>query len=142
MTGKAPEGTDWTYVPPGSDQQPTGLHHHRHLDPTAVATTLPDEAEIASIYRFERIILAVVPAVFGLIALLGLVGNLVVVVVIISNRQMHNTTNVLIVSLAFADLLFIVVCVPFTAIGYSIPTWPFGDAWCKIYQYVAQVSLR
>lgn len=105
------------------------------------AAAYTDEMDLTSIYQFERVVFSVVPAIFGMIAVLGLVGNLIVVIVIISNRQMHNTTNVLIVSLAFADLLFIVICVPFTAIGYSVNTWPFGDVWCKIYQYVAQVRV-
>uniref|UniRef100_T1IYC9 G-protein coupled receptors family 1 profile domain-containing protein n=1 Tax=Strigamia maritima TaxID=126957 RepID=T1IYC9_STRMM len=52
---------------------------------------------------------------------------------------MRNTTNLLIINLAIADLLFIVFCVPFTATDYVIPFWPFGLAWCKIVQYLIVV---
>jgi len=51
-------------------------------------------------------------------------------------HKTRNTTNVLIVGLAVADLVFIVVCVPFTAAIYALPTWPFGIPFCKVSQFV------
>ena len=56
----------------------------------------------------------IVPAIFGLIVVVGFIGNALVVVVVAANQQMRNTTNLLIINLAMADLLFIVFCVPFT----------------------------
>ncbi|PSN49608.1 Allatostatin-A receptor [Blattella germanica] len=53
---------------------------------------------------------------------------------------MRSTTNLLIINLAVADLLFIVFCVPFTATDYVLPFWPFGDVWCKIVQYLIVVT--
>ena len=77
---------------------------------------------------------------FGLIAITGVVGNLLVIIVVVSNKRMRNTTNLLIINLAFADLLFIIVCVPFTATVYAMSNWPFGLVWCKIYQYIVNVT--
>lgn len=71
---------------------------------------------------------------------MGFIGNALVVVVVAANQQMRNTTNLLIINLALADLLFIVFCVPFTASDYALPFWPFGDAWCKIVQYLVIVT--
>lgn len=53
---------------------------------------------------------------------------------------MRNTTNLLIINLAMADLLFIVFCVPFTATDYALTYWPFSDIWCKIVQYLVMVT--
>ena len=61
------------------------------------------------------------------------------IAVVVTNKQMRNTTNVLILSLALADLLFIVLCVPFTGVDYALSTtqgWPFGLLWCKTVQYL------
>lgn len=44
---------------------------------------------------------------------------------------MRSTTNLLIINLAAADILFVIFCVPFTATDYIFPEWPFGDYWCK-----------
>lgn len=90
---------------------------------------------------FESLAAILIPTTFSVIALFGVIGNLVVIVVItVNHRQPKNMTNMLIVSLAVADLLFIIICIPFTAARYALPVWPFGAAWCKIYQYVANVT--
>jgi len=90
--------------------------------------------DLDDLYHFESVVRVAVPSIFSLIGVVGLVGNMLVVTVVVADgrRLMHGTTNVLITSLAVADLLFIVVCVPFTAAGYALPVWPFGDAWCKV----------
>ena len=53
---------------------------------------------------------------------------------------MKNTTNLLIFNLAVADLLFILVCVPFTASDYVLMYWPFGRFWCRTVQYIIYIS--
>ncbi len=72
--------------------------------------------------------------------MLGLFGNALVVLVVASNQQMRNTTNILIINLAMADLLFIIFCVPFTAADYVMRKWPFGEVWCKTVQYLIIVT--
>ena len=76
----------------------------------------------------ESIVSIVVPIFFSIIVFVGFVGNLLVVLVVTFNKQMRNTTNLLIMNLAVADILFIVFCVPFSATAYAIPhDWPFGN---------------
>lgn len=87
----------------------------------------------------ERLVAIIVPIVFAIIVVIGFIGNMLVIIVIISNKRMVNTTNILILSLALADLFFIVFCVPFTAAAHALPRWPFGKIWCKIVQYLTYV---
>jgi len=94
----------------------------------------------ASRSQVERIVSLAVPILFGIIVVVGLLGNLLVVIVVTANQQMRSTTNLLIINLALADLLFIVFCVPFTAVDYMLPYWPFGDVWCKMVQYLIVVT--
>lgn len=88
----------------------------------------------------EKIVSRVVPIFFGLIGIVGLVGNALVVLVVAANPGMRSTTNLLIINLAVADLLFVIFCVPFTATDYVMPRWPFGDLWCKVVQYFIVVT--
>ena len=53
---------------------------------------------------------------------------------------MRNTTNLLILNLAVADLLFILVCVPATASDYVLMHWPFGLTLCRTVQYIIYVT--
>ena len=77
-----------------------------------------------------------VPLVFGLIVFVGIFGNALVIIVVATNAQMRSTTNMLILNLAVADLLFIVLCVPSTATDYVLNSWPFGLVWCQTVQYL------
>ena len=98
-----------------------------------------DPSEVQASLEVERLVRIIVPTIFGVIVLLGLLGNLLVILVVVSDKHMRNTTNILILSLAVADLLFIVFCVPFTAASYAMPVWPFGNVWCKVMQYMTYV---
>lgn len=88
----------------------------------------------------HNIVMVVVPLFFGLIGILGLVGNSLVVLVVAANPGMRSTTNILIINLAVADLLFVLFCIPFTATDFVLPFWPFGNIWCKVVQYLIIVT--
>ncbi|XP_066584146.1 allatostatin-A receptor [Prorops nasuta] len=88
----------------------------------------------------EKTVAVVVPIFFGMIGFLGLVGNSLVVIVVAANPSMRSTTNILIINLAVADLLFIIFCIPFTATDFVLPYWPFGELWCKVVQYIIIVT--
>ena len=90
--------------------------------------------------QVEKIVVVVVPIFFGMIGILGLVGNSLVVIVVAANPGMRSTTNILIINLAVADLLFVIFCIPFTATDFVLPFWPFGNFWCKMVQYLIIVT--
>ena len=53
-----------------------------------------------------------VSIVYGLTLLLGIIGNGLVIFAIIRFRRMQNVTNIFLTSLASADLLLVIICVP------------------------------
>jgi len=89
---------------------------------------------------YERII---VPLIFCAVIAFGCIGNILVIVVVIRNREQYaSTTNIFIVNLAVADLAFLVFCVPFHAVIYTSPdTWPFGNVLCKVVHGVQFASM-
>lgn len=89
----------------------------------------------------ERVVKVAVPMFFGPIGILGLIGNSLVVIVVAFNPGMRSTTNILIINLAIADLLFVIFCIPFTATDFILLYWPFGYVWCKIVQYLIIVTV-
>ncbi|XP_064411479.1 G-protein coupled receptor 54-like [Latimeria chalumnae] len=84
----------------------------------------------------------VVPLVFALIMLVGLVGNSLVIYVISKHRRMRTVTNFYIANLATTDIIFLVCCVPFTAALYPLPSWIFGDFMCRFVSYLQQVTAQ
>nr|XP_046254603.1 galanin receptor type 1b [Scatophagus argus] len=97
----------------------------------------------------------IVPVVFGLIFVVGVVGNSLVMLVIGKvgyhsrgrdgggggTSRSSSPTNVFIVNLSVADLSFLLFCVPFHATVYSLPEWVFGAFLCKFGHYFSTVSM-
>ncbi|TMS36623.1 hypothetical protein L596_003747 [Steinernema carpocapsae] len=118
---------------------------------------MSDEAifKLMSFYNetkeFEDMIGVIIPTIFAFVIAVGLVGNLLVVIVAL-NRQMRNSTYTLIIGmlvnkrfadvklifsgLACSDLMFLTLCVPFTAIDYSSPVWIFPHWMCNMINYL------
>lgn len=82
----------------------------------------------------------VAPTVYGVIILLGTLGNSLVIYVILSRNAMRTATNILLLNLAIADISFLLICVPFTAHKYVSFQWVFGEVMCKIVQYFLYVT--
>ena len=74
----------------------------------------------------------IVPMLFALIFVVGVLGNGTLLLIFVRHRNMRNVPNTYILSLAIGDLLVIVTSVPFTAISYVYDTWPFGVFVCKV----------
>ena len=100
-------------------------------------TTQEDNASI-----FSRLPEAyAVPVVFAVIFIVGVVGNGTLILTVLKNKTMRNAPNIFIVSLAFGDLLLILVSVPFTATIYTFTEWPYGESWCKLNEFLQALSL-
>ena len=81
-----------------------------------------------------------VPVIFGLITVCGVVGNSLVIYVICRHGSMKTVTNYYIINIAITDIAFLVCCAPFTASLYALPQWIFGRFLCKFVFYMMQVS--
>ena len=82
-----------------------------------------------------------IPTLYGLIAIVGTVGNGMVIFVICSERKMRTTVNLLLLNLACSDILFLTVCVPFVAYHFAADNWAFGDVPCKLSQFLLSVTV-
>ncbi|XP_035900899.1 neuropeptide CCHamide-2 receptor-like isoform X1 [Anopheles stephensi] len=83
----------------------------------------------------------IVPVVFAIIFIVGIVGNGTLVVIFLRHRAMRNIPNTYIFSLALADLLVILICVPLASIIYTLESWPWGDALCRVSEFAEEISI-
>jgi len=85
--------------------------------------------------RFGLVSSIVIPSVFGIVFVSGLIGNSTLIYTILANKWMRTKSNVLIVSLAGGDFLLILVSVPFAALLYTTDGWFYGEAMCKVIKF-------
>lgn len=76
----------------------------------------------------------IVSVVFWIVVALALPSNALAIMVVLLDKHMRTTTNILIFNLAFADLIFIGIYIPF-ALKYSFDI-TLDSWWCKMYGYV------
>ncbi|XP_059373547.1 delta-type opioid receptor-like isoform X1 [Carassius carassius] len=77
------------------------------------------------------IVAIIITALYSIVCVMGLVGNVLVMYVIIRYTKMKTATNIYIFNLALADALA-TSTLPFQSVNYLMGTWPFGDVLCKI----------
>ncbi|KAJ8315553.1 hypothetical protein KUTeg_007703 [Tegillarca granosa] len=83
----------------------------------------------------------IVPLLFGILMIVGVLGNGTLIYTVLKNKSMRNVPNILIVSLSFGDMLLLLVSVPFTGIIYLFFENPFGNIICKLNEYLYNLSM-
>ncbi|KFW63688.1 Neuromedin-B receptor, partial [Pygoscelis adeliae] len=82
-----------------------------------------------------------IPSLYLLIITVGLLGNITLMKIFISNSAMRSVPNIFISSLAAGDLLLLVTCVPVDASRYFSEEWLFGEVGCKLIPAIQLTSV-
>ncbi|KAK2853831.1 hypothetical protein Q5P01_006492 [Channa striata] len=82
-----------------------------------------------------------IAAVYGLISLLGLIGNITLIGTFCSVKSVRNVPNLFMSSLALGDVLLLVTCAPVDASRYLSEKWLFGRVGCKVIPFIQLTSV-
>ncbi|BFZ19301.1 hypothetical protein BsWGS_22339 [Bradybaena similaris] len=105
-----------------SDQDPTGPH--------------------AQVY-YSTLFAVVAATLSSIIFVLGILGNVLVIIVIARTRSMHTTTNCYLLSLAVADSL-VLLSATLVAIPepfFRIDEWPYGRVLCSLLIFLQYLGI-
>eukprot|EP00058_Branchiostoma_floridae_P007095 XP_002592583.1 hypothetical protein BRAFLDRAFT_68906 [Branchiostoma floridae] len=80
-------------------------------------------------------------AMYGLLALAGIVGNVMVILAILMDRRLRTTNNLFIFNLCVSDLLVAACYDPMSAVSVIRANWAFDSALCSIAAAINVVSL-
>ncbi|XP_037923951.1 neuropeptide SIFamide receptor-like [Hermetia illucens] len=93
------------------------------------------------ILRYGIVTTVLLSLAYGTVFIIGVLGNISVVIVITRTSKMRSLTNQFIANLAVADLLVNILCLPFTLVANLYPAWILGVFFCKTVSYLQGVSV-
>ncbi|XP_034237925.1 neuropeptide SIFamide receptor-like, partial [Thrips palmi] len=107
------------------------------------ATDADDEEEVYIVgeLKYSVGLTVVICIAYLAVFIIGVLGNVCVVMVVASFPRMRSTTNLFIANLAIADLLVNVLCLPFTLVSNVLQAWVLGAAICKTLPFLQGVSV-
>lgn len=100
-----------------------------------------EENEDSYIPYHQRPETYIVPIIFGLIFIVGLIGNSSLIYILCRHKTMRSVPNTFIFNLALGDLLVLLFSVPFTSTIYTLESWPFGEFICKFTEFAKDMSV-
>ncbi|KAG8181662.1 hypothetical protein JTE90_009824 [Oedothorax gibbosus] len=89
----------------------------------------------------KRLETYLVPAVFAIVFIVGLLGNGTLIFIFMRHKTMRTIPNTYIMSLAVGDFILIVGTVPFISTIYTFESWPYGEYICKLSEFLKDVSM-
>ncbi|XP_010188024.1 PREDICTED: C-C chemokine receptor type 6 [Mesitornis unicolor] len=110
-------------------------HLKRGTEPPATEFGYSDYASLIiepcsklEVRNFTKVFL---PVVYSLTCIIGLIGNIFVVLTFALYERTKSMTDVYLLNMAIADILF-VLTLPFWAVYHAADKWIFGDFICKM----------
>ncbi|XP_037092317.1 galanin receptor type 2-like isoform X2 [Pollicipes pollicipes] len=77
----------------------------------------------------------------GITFVLGVIGNTLIIIALKRDTRTRSATSAFLISLAVADLLLLLLCVPLNTAEYFLVTWGGEGTVCRLASYVEMLSL-
>ncbi|CAH8496236.1 unnamed protein product [Heterobilharzia americana] len=101
----------------------------------------PVQLETHSIIRPDiEISVIIMACVVCCIVTIGIIGNVLVICVLTCNRT-RMVYETFCVGLAVTDLIYLTMTSPITVMQYFLNSWIFGIFWCKVFNFIVQVTV-
>ncbi|NXN87841.1 SSR5 protein, partial [Bombycilla garrulus] len=106
---------------------------------SSLAANASLNATLAAPPPFQLVHKVLIPVCYLLVCAVGLSGNALVIYVVLRHAKMKTVTNIYILNLAVADVLFM-LGLPFLATQNAVSYWPFGSLLCRLVMTVDGVN--
>uniref|UniRef100_A0A8C1U7T6 Opioid receptor, delta 1b n=1 Tax=Cyprinus carpio TaxID=7962 RepID=A0A8C1U7T6_CYPCA len=101
-------------------------------EPAGLLSNSSEGSEPKAVRGSAAVAIAVcITALYSVICVVGLFGNILVMYGVVRYTKMKTATNIYIFNLALADALA-TSTLPFQSAKYLMSTWPFGELLCKL----------
>lgn len=77
---------------------------------------------------------------FSLMVISAIIGNLIVIIIILTYEQMRSKTNYFLLNLSIADIMMAIFNTMFNFIFMLKNHWPFGYYYCKVNNFLSTLA--
>ncbi|XP_055024576.2 alpha-2B adrenergic receptor [Misgurnus anguillicaudatus] len=109
-----------------------GLHGHNTS--SSVGTSSPTcNQSLLKLSPYTPEATAAFATAITLMIIFTIVGNILVIIAVLTSRSLRGPQNLFLVSLAAADILVATLIIPFSLANELMGYWYFRSVWCEIY---------
>ncbi|XP_021939816.1 chondroadherin-like, partial [Zootermopsis nevadensis] len=91
--------------------------------------------------RYGRFKTHVQTLVYAILFVFGATGNVIILIIIVCNKEMHTVPNMYILNLAISDVMSLIINLPLTQARMMSGKWNYGEFLCKFFAFFRRVSI-
>jgi hypothetical protein len=73
--------------------------------------------------------------VYAVLFTSGATGNVIILIIIVCNKEMHTVPNIYILNLAISDLISLIINLPLYQADKMSDEWQYGEFLCKFFTF-------
>ncbi|XP_072310976.1 alpha-2B adrenergic receptor [Eucyclogobius newberryi] len=100
---------------------------------TSVSGTQPCNQSTVKLLHYSPQATAAIAISITFMMMVTIVGNILVIIAVLTSRSLKGAQNLFLVSLAAADILVATLIIPFSLANELQGHWAFSSLWCEIY---------
>lgn len=100
---------------------------------SSAGASVPCNQSILKLAPYSPEATAVFATAITLMVVFTIVGNIMVIIAVLTSRSLRGPQNLFLVSLAAADILVATLIIPFSLANELLGYWYFKSLWCEIY---------
>jgi len=109
------------------------VFHSQSADPDEANSTKANETIVLPTYiAYTSFVL------FSFVLAVGVIGNILVLIVILTSKSMRSSTNLFLLNLSIADLMVLIICCPNAMVEMYLrrDIWVMGKTMCLLVPYI------
>uniref|UniRef100_A0A8C8E3Q9 Alpha-2B adrenergic receptor n=1 Tax=Oryzias sinensis TaxID=183150 RepID=A0A8C8E3Q9_9TELE len=106
---------------------------HPEVSKSSSGASAPCNQSIPSSAPYSPEATAAFATAITLMVIFTIVGNILVIIAVLTSRSLRGPQNLFLVSLAAADILVATLIIPFSLANELMGYWYFKSLWCEIY---------
>jgi Leucine-rich repeat (LRR) protein len=119
------------------------VHEYMDRDHTLLLPeyTGVNKYDMPAFIKYLRFLAYVQTSVFAVLLTFGAAGNVIILIIIVCNKEMHTVPNIYILNLAISDFISLITNLPLAHIDMISENWLHSDFLCKIFEFSRRVSI-